>query len=157
MKKIIFVGGLFFLAVSALSAALAPTVGAKVDLNDAKASSCGGTSGSTVQGKLDNSKTSANQKKTLQKQLDKGTIKASDCVGGSGLTNIFVKIANILLFFVGVAAVIVLIIGGLRYATSGGEAQALSSAKNTILYAIVGIIVAFLAFAAVNFVAGQLK
>lgn len=49
-----------------------------------------------------------------------------------------------------------LIYGGIRYTVSGGNAEAVKNAKNTILYAIVGIVVAVLAFAAVNFVIGQL-
>jgi ABC-type Na+ efflux pump permease subunit len=45
-----------------------------------------------------------------------------------------------------------LIIGGIRYVVSGGDSAAVTSAKNTILYAVVGIVVAILAFALVNFV-----
>ena len=45
-----------------------------------------------------------------------------------------------------------LIIGGIRYTVSGGDSGAVTSAKNTILYAVVGIIVAVLAYAIVNFV-----
>jgi len=63
---------------------------------------------------------------------------------------------NILLFIVGVLSVIMLIVGGLRYVISGGNASAVTAAKNTILYAIVGLVIAFLAFAAVNFVLGAL-
>jgi hypothetical protein len=49
-----------------------------------------------------------------------------------------------------------LIIGGFRYVVSGGDSTAVQGAKNTILYALVGIVVAFLAFAAVNFITEQL-
>lgn len=84
----------------------------------------------------------------------------SQCAKGNGqgtdLNNVFKTVANIMLFLVGAIAVIMLIVGGLRYVTSGGDQTAVTSAKNTILYAIVGIVVAFLAFAAVNFVTGQL-
>jgi hypothetical protein len=45
-----------------------------------------------------------------------------------------------------------LIVGGLRYITSNGDAQGATSAKNTILYAIIGLIVAILAYAIINFV-----
>lgn len=65
---------------------------------------------------------------------------------------IFKKIVNVLLFVIAAIAVIMLIIGGIRYVVSGGDQSAVTSAKNTILYAIVGIIVAILAYAAVNFV-----
>lgn len=59
---------------------------------------------------------------------------------------------NIMLFAVGILAVIMLIWGGIRYVLSGGDSDAVSSAKKTILYAVVGLIVAILAYAIVNFV-----
>ncbi len=65
---------------------------------------------------------------------------------------IFHQITNIMLFMIGILSVIMLIIGGLRYVISGGNKDAVTSAKNTILYAIVGLIVALLAYAAINFV-----
>lgn len=68
---------------------------------------------------------------------------------------IFQQITNVLLFIIGVLSVIMLIVGGIRYVVSGGNQQAVTSAKNTILYAIVGLIVAILAFAIVNFVVGS--
>jgi hypothetical protein len=45
-----------------------------------------------------------------------------------------------------------IVIGGLRYVISGGDASQVQAAKNTILYAIIGIIIALLAYAAVSFV-----
>lgn len=69
-----------------------------------------------------------------------------------GDAGVFSKISSLLLFIVGAIAVIMLIIGGLRYVISGGDASQVQSAKNTILYALVGIVVAILAYAAVNFV-----
>lgn len=59
---------------------------------------------------------------------------------------------NVMLFAVGILAVIMLIWGGIRYVLSGGDSGAVSSAKKTILYAVVGLIVAILAYAIVNFV-----
>jgi len=73
-----------------------------------------------------------------------------------GPNSIFVTVTNILLFIIGAIAVIMLIIGGIRYVVSAGDQNAVTSAKNTILYAIIGIVVAFLAYAAVNFVSSQL-
>ncbi len=73
----------------------------------------------------------------------------SDITGEGG---IFRTIVNVMLFIIGAVAVIMLIIGGIRYTVSGGDSGAVTSAKNTILYAIVGIIVAILAYAIVNFV-----
>lgn len=74
-----------------------------------------------------------------------------------GNGGIFTVIANVLIFIVGIIAVIMLIIGGIRYAVSGGDDSNVKAAKNTILYAIVGLVVAFVAFAAVNFVVDALS
>lgn len=79
----------------------------------------------------------------------KGTDQVSDLFGNAG---IFSTITNTLLFILGAISVIMIIIGGLRYVISGGDSNAVSAAKNTILYAVVGIIVAILAYAIINFV-----
>ena len=73
-----------------------------------------------------------------------------------GDTGIITTVTNILLFVAGALAVIMLIWGGLRYTVSGGNAASVTAAKNTILYAIIGLIVAFLAFAVINFVLGAI-
>lgn len=70
---------------------------------------------------------------------------------------IFSTIANTLIFLVGAVAVIYLIIGGLRYVISNGDSKSVEAAKNTILYAIVGIVVAVIAFALVQFVISSLN
>ena len=69
-----------------------------------------------------------------------------------GNSGIITDITNVMLFLAGALAVVMIIYGGLRYVISGGNSTAVSAAKNTILYAIVGLVVAFLAFAVVNFV-----
>ena len=66
------------------------------------------------------------------------------------------QVSNLLIFVVGAVAVITLIIGAFRYVLSGGNAAKVEAAKNTILYAIVGIVVASLAFALVQFVFARL-
>ncbi len=73
-----------------------------------------------------------------------------------GQGNVFQTVANILLLLIGAVAVIMLIIGGFRYVVSGGDSNAVEGAKNTILYAVIGIVVAFLAYAAINFLIGEL-
>ncbi len=91
---------------------------------------------------------------------------AKDCIG-KGVDKIdngnttsldtFVKnIINVLLFVVGIAAVVMIIIGGLRYVVSGGDQSQVTGAKNTILYSVVGLVVAALAYAIVNFVVDKL-
>ena len=69
-----------------------------------------------------------------------------------GVTGIFTTISNIMMFIIGALSVLMLIVGGLRYVISGGDASAVTKAKNTILYAIVGLVVALLAYAVINFV-----
>lgn len=61
-------------------------------------------------------------------------------------------IINLLSVVVGVVAVIMIIVGGLRYITSGGSDTSVSGAKNTILYAIIGLIIVALAQILVRFV-----
>ena len=72
---------------------------------------------------------------------------------GSG--GIFQTITNVLLFVIGAVSVVMLIIGGIRYTISQGDSSAVTSAKNTILYSVIGLVVAILAYAAVNFVIGS--
>ena len=73
-----------------------------------------------------------------------------------GTGGIFVKITNTALFLVGAISVVMLIYGGIRYTVSGGESGAVTNAKNTILYAIVGIVISIVAYAVVQFVINQL-
>ena len=65
------------------------------------------------------------------------------------------RVVNILLFLTGIIAVIVIIIAGLRFVTANGEPQQVSKAKTSIIYAVIGIIVAFMAYAIVNFILDQ--
>ena len=78
-----------------------------------------------------------------------GTEQVTELFGDGG---IFQTITNVLLFLVGAISVIMIIIGGLRYVLSGGESSAVHSSKNTILYAIVGLIISILAYAIIAFV-----
>lgn len=63
---------------------------------------------------------------------------------------------NTVIFIVGALSVIMVIIGGLRYVLSGGDAAGLKSAKETIIYALVGLIISLLSFAVVGFVINQI-
>lgn len=64
-------------------------------------------------------------------------------------------IINLLLFLVGVASVIVIVIGGFQYVTSNGDSSKVTTAKNTVLYAVIGLIVAILATLIVNTILDQ--
>lgn len=80
--------------------------------------------------------------------------------GNAGSTNpifnIVKNVINILLYATGIIAVIMIIIGSIGYVLSGGEQSKITGAKNTILYAVIGMIVAVMAFAIVNFVVARL-
>ena len=73
----------------------------------------------------------------------------------SGDDGLVTKIINILLWAIGVVSVIMLIIGGFRYATSNGDSNQVTAAKNTIMYAVIGLVIAIFAYAIVNFVLFQ--
>ncbi|HET9850405.1 MAG TPA: pilin [Candidatus Saccharimonadales bacterium] len=76
--------------------------------------------------------------------------------GGDTLSSILRHFINILSAIVGVVAVIMIIFGGFRYITSGGNDTSITSAKNTILYAIIGLIIVALAQILVHFVLNNL-
>lgn len=69
-----------------------------------------------------------------------------------GEDGVFKTITNVLLFLIGAISVIMIIWGGIQYVTSSGDSTRVQNAKNTILYSVVGLIVAILAFAVTNFV-----
>lgn len=71
---------------------------------------------------------------------------------GKGLNTTIKTIINILLYILGAVAVIVIIIAGVMYVISVGDPNAVNKAKNTLLYAVIGLIVAIIAYAIVNFV-----
>lgn len=62
------------------------------------------------------------------------------------------NIISVLLFIIGVIAVIMIVISGLKYVTSNGDTNQVTSAKNTILYSVIGLIVAIMAYGIVEFV-----
>jgi hypothetical protein len=72
----------------------------------------------------------------------------------SGLAN---TIINIFSLIVGIISVIMIIVGGLRYITSSGDSNSVSGAKNTILYAIIGIVIVIFAQTLVKFVVKKLS
>ncbi|HVE80552.1 MAG TPA: hypothetical protein VNA68_00180 [Candidatus Dormibacteraeota bacterium] len=78
------------------------------------------------------------------------------CDTGKELTTFINNINNALLFIAGAVAVVIIIIGGIGYVTSTGDPARITKAKNTILYAVMGLIVALLAYAVVGFVLTRL-
>jgi hypothetical protein len=70
----------------------------------------------------------------------------------SGLKTIATQVVNIFSIVVGVISVIMIIYGGFRYITSGGDSGRVGNAKNTLIYAIIGLIIVALAQLIVHYV-----
>jgi hypothetical protein len=85
---------------------------------------------------------------------DPGACQANAEAQTGGLNRLITQIINIITVVVGIVAVIMIIVGGFRYITSGGDSNNVGAAKNTILYAIVGLIIVALAQVIVRFVLG---
>ena len=77
----------------------------------------------------------------------------SELLGDNG---VFRQVTNTILLIVGIISVVMLVYGGLRYIISGGDSKKVTDAKNTILYAIIGLIIAILAYAIIGFVLNTL-
>lgn len=81
------------------------------------------------------------------------TLQNNGIFGKDGIVR---KATSLVLILVGIASVIMIIIGGFKYVISSGDSNAINSAKNTILYAVIGLVVALLAQAILVFVIGKL-
>jgi hypothetical protein len=75
---------------------------------------------------------------------------------GDEVTGIVETVITLFSWIVGVTSVIMIMIGGFRYITSQGDSGNVSAAKNTILYAVIGLVVVALAQVIVNFVIGKI-
>jgi hypothetical protein len=127
IKEICFSLGLFSLVAVPV---LAPAV-AYADLNPStiKTELCNGTNGDT----------------------DDTSSGCAD-TGGVSLEDIMRKVITIFSIIVGFVAVVMIIVGGIKYITSGGDSGNISGAKNTIIYAIIGLIIVALAQVLVHYV-----
>jgi cytochrome bd-type quinol oxidase subunit 2 len=74
----------------------------------------------------------------------------SDKLLGPG--SIWNRILETFTFIIGAVSVLMIVVGGIRYVTSAGEQANIKAAKDTILYAVVGVVVAMLAYSIVHFV-----
>ena len=94
-------------------------------------------------------------KEIITKLAESVTVdKLPDKVGDQGNTvvNNVTAIINAVIGVLGLVCVVVMIIGGVNYMTSSGDAAKVKKAKDTILYGLIGLVVCVLAFALVNFV-----
>ncbi|KKU20155.1 MAG: hypothetical protein UX30_C0003G0030 [Candidatus Saccharibacteria bacterium GW2011_GWA2_46_10] len=89
-------------------------------------------------------------------KLSDGNCEAAGDTGVEKFNKVIRGVINTLSLIVGIVAVVMIIIGGLRYITSGGSDTSVTSAKNTILYAIIGLIIVALAQIMVRFVLRQI-
>lgn len=80
------------------------------------------------------------------------------CAGSDNqsVTNIMKTVINILIWASGIISVLVIIVGGIQYALAAGDASKITKAKDTVLYAIIGLVVSLLAFGIVTYVVGKL-
>ena len=74
---------------------------------------------------------------------------------GKSVDNTVGSIVNVLLWVVGILSVAMIAWSGFKYITSAGDTSKLASAKSTLIYAVVGLIIAILAYAIVTFVRTQ--
>jgi len=75
----------------------------------------------------------------------------------SSVTSVVKTVLNVMSFIVGIIAVIMLVVAGIRFMTSGGDPQATSGARNTILYAVIGIVIVIMAQVIIAFVLNKVK
>lgn len=84
-------------------------------------------------------------------KIDAGSVGVPTMGGDALLTNIL----NLVYFILGAVAVVVIIVAGMMYTLSGGDTGKVAKAKDMILYAVIGLVVAVSAFAITNFVIGR--
>jgi hypothetical protein len=125
---------------------LAPTFGTTALVSAAAPAGCNAISGAVANG-AENS------------LPNNGGSKQIDCtdtsVGNDDVTNLARRIVTTFSIIVGAASVIMIIYGGFRYITSGGESGRVGAAKNALLYAIIGLVIVALAQLIVHFVLNQ--
>ncbi|HWT55902.1 MAG TPA: pilin [Candidatus Microsaccharimonas sp.] len=75
-----------------------------------------------------------------------------DSNNGAGIDTILKKVIQIFSIIVGFVAVVMIIVGGIKYITSGGNDSSVAGAKNTIIYAVIGLIIVALSQVLVHYV-----
>ena len=90
-------------------------------------------------------------------EIQKGVRQSGGRDNRTSLTKFIENVTNILLFLIGIIAVIVIVISGLRFVTSNGNSDQVASARNGVIYAVVGIVVAVMAYAIVRFVTSNIN
>jgi hypothetical protein len=131
MKKLkLLIASISILALGLVSAGVVVVAPANAEEANIKTSLCNGTN------------------------LTNGTEDCNTITEGAGnnINSMVATIINIFSWIVGVVCVIMIIYGGFRYVTAGGDSGKVGDAKNTILYALVGLVIVALAQVIVKFV-----
>lgn len=93
--------------------------------------------------------------------VDESVLQAAGCSGPTGkhknISELVNTIINVAMSLAGILAVGALVLAGQRYIAAGGDAAKIASAKRTIVYAVVSLVISFLAFAIVKFVITSLN
>lgn len=86
------------------------------------------------------------------------TASGAGCNGSNtSLNKVVATGVNILSTVIGIAAVIMIMVGGFKYITAGGDSGQIGSAKSTIIYAVIGLVIVALAQSLVRFVLDAAK
>ena len=99
---------------------------------------------------------SGNASAQVSKGIDTATTSEMKGKSIDGKDGLIKTVVNILLWAVGILSVIMIIFSGFRYITSAGDASKTKSARSTLIYSVVGLIVAIMAWAIVNMVINRL-
>ena len=89
---------------------------------------------------------------TPKGQVEQGIGAAGNECDTKGVTNFVNTVINVISIIAGIAAIIMIIVSGLKYITSGGDSNKVASAKSTLIYALIGVVIAALAQFLVHFV-----
>ncbi|HSX02836.1 MAG TPA: hypothetical protein VLI05_06025 [Candidatus Saccharimonadia bacterium] len=81
----------------------------------------------------------------------------SSCNSGTTVPGVLNGVVSVLIFLIGAVSVIMIVVGGLRFVLSNGDSKAAESGRQTILYAVIGLVVAIAAYAIVKFVIVHIK
>jgi cytochrome bd-type quinol oxidase subunit 2 len=92
---------------------------------------------------------------TPKGQVIEGTAATGNDCTENGVEGIFKTVVNVLGIVAGIAAVIMIIVSGFRYITSGGESSKVSAAKSALIYALIGLVIVALSQFLIHFVLTQ--
>jgi hypothetical protein len=94
---------------------------------------------------------------TTPKDCVKEGADKADTGGPSDLPAFITNLVRVMLFIVGTISVVMIIYGGIKYSISAGDSSKITTAKNTIMYSVIGLVVSILAYAIISFVVANVK